>query len=664
MLILGKFTHYSPVKLSIIIVNYNVKHFLEQCLHSVYNAIRNIEAEVFVVDNNSVDGSIALVKEKFPHVILIENKENLGFSKANNQALKLTKGKYCLLLNPDTVVQEDTFEKCIRFMDEHEDAGGLGVKMLDGKGNFLPESKRGLPTPEVAFYKIFGLSKLFPGSKKFGQYHLTYLANDKTHQVDVLSGAFMLIRKETLDKIGLLDETFFMYGEDIDLSYRITKGGYKNYYFPETTIIHYKGESTKKSSVNYVFVFYRAMIIFAEKHFSSKHARTFSFLINLAIYLRAAMAISARFVKQMAIPALDFGGLLGGMFGIKYYYEHFVKFTEGGAYSEKLVYIALPVYCLCWMFTVFISGGYDIGPRPVKILRGIAAGTGLILIGYSLLPESYRFSRAIILIGMLWAVIWYLLSRLLLQLSGNKNYSLIEEKSKRIAIIGDIEEFQRVYNLLKETNIKAGFIGWINVNEQAHTENLNLIGQAHQTEEVIHIYEINEIIFCAKNLSSGDIIRNMSELMQAGVDFKIAPPESLSIIGSNSIDTAGDLYMIDFNSISKPHNRRKKRILDLASSTMLILFSPVLVWFQNNPFRFISNCFLVLIGLETWVGFGNSKSPALPRLKKSVLQPGMLQGKIELNEEQQTRVNLLYSKDYLLEKDLKIIFRNFRFLGN
>ena len=189
------------MELSVIIVNYNVKHFLEQCLHSVLKASKTVSIEIFVVDNNSVDGSNQLVKEKFPQVHLIANKENVGFSKANNQAIRLAKGKYILLLNPDTVVEENTFSRIILFMDKHPDAGGLGVKMIDGKGNFLPESKRGLPTPWVAFYKMFGLSKLFPKSKKFGKYHLSYLNENETHQVEVLAGAFMLMRKETLDKV-------------------------------------------------------------------------------------------------------------------------------------------------------------------------------------------------------------------------------------------------------------------------------------------------------------------------------------------------------------------------------------------------------------------------------------------------------------------------------
>ncbi|MFO8165967.1 MAG: glycosyltransferase family 2 protein [Desulfatiglandales bacterium] len=190
------------MELSVIIVNYNVKHFLEQCLHSVQKASKNLNVEIFVVDNNSVDGSTQLVREKFPEVQLIENKQNVGFSKANNQAIRQAKGKYILLLNPDTVVEEDTFRKIISFMDEHPDAGGLGVKMIDGKGNFLPESKRGLPTPWVAFSKIFGLSQLFSKSKKFGKYHLSYLDENEVHEVDVLAGAFMLLRKETLEKVG------------------------------------------------------------------------------------------------------------------------------------------------------------------------------------------------------------------------------------------------------------------------------------------------------------------------------------------------------------------------------------------------------------------------------------------------------------------------------
>ena len=651
------------MKLSIIIVNYNVQHFLEQCLHSVRKAVKNVSAEIFVVDNNSVDGSVAMVKEKFPEAQLIENKKNTGFSYANNQAIKISKGEYVLLLNPDTVVEEDTFSKVVAFMDAHPDAGGLGVKMLDGKGNFLPESKRGLPTPAVAFYKIFGLSRLFPRSKTFGRYHLGFLDKDKTHEVEILSGAFMLMRKSVLDKVGLLDETFFMYGEDIDLSYRILLGGYKNYYFPETRIIHYKGESTRKSSVNYVFVFYKAMVIFAEKHFSQNNAKTFSFLINFAIWLRAGAAIIIRFLRSIAVPALDFAFIMAGLLLIKDYYAKNFKFIEGGSYSDALVSVAFPAYILIWMFTVYLSGGYDKPIRLFRIFRGVLVGTGIILIGYSLLPEAYRFSRALILLGMAWVIISYFVSRLILHLSGLKSFSLNPDKSKRIAIIGTPEEFERVIILLKQTNINFSFAGFISAGESGKTHK-DHVGDISQIGEVIEIYKVNEVIFCSRDISSQVIIDHMHTLVSADVDFKIAPPESLSIIGSNSIDTAGDLYIIDVNSIGKPKNKRNKRLFDLLAGILFLALSPVLILFQENKAGFIGNLFAVLFGGRSWVGYGKDKQEQLPKLKPSVLSPADVIKNIAITPDTRNRLHLAYSKDYKIENDLNIVWKGWRKLGS
>lgn len=616
-----------------------------------------------MVDNNSVDGSNELIKEKFPQVELIENKENVGFSKANNQAIQISQGKYVLLLNPDTVVEEDTFQKVVAFMDAHPEAGGLGVKMLDGKGVFLPESKRGLPTPSVAFYKVFGLSALFPKSKTFGKYHLGFLDKDKTHEVDVLSGAFMLMRKETLDKVGLLDEAFFMYGEDIDLSYRIVKGGYKNYYFPETRIIHYKGESTKKSSVNYVFVFYKAMVIFARKHFSQRNAKTFSFLINFAIYLRAFMAVSFRFLKAILIPAIDLILILGGMLIMKYFYEKNVVFKEGGNYSEQLVNIAFPAYVIIWQLLVFLSGGYDKPVRLYRIFRGLLVGTGLILIIYSLLPEAYRFSRALILLGSAWALISYFTSRIILHLAGIKGFNLKTDKTKNILIVGSEEEFERVNKLVKLSNVHPDFIGWVGTHGQSdkHTA---YSGDIKNLDEIITVYNIDEVIFCAKDLPSQSIIDFMLQLVSLNIDFKIAPPESFSIIGSNSIDTAGDLYVIDTNSVKKPHNKRKKRILDIGVSLAVLALSPLIILFQKQKLNFIVNLFSVLLGFKTWVGYGRSMQKELPKIKPSVLSPSDKIREKQLSQDTIKKLNLVYSKDYKIENDLSIIFHCFSMLGN
>ncbi|MBX3164905.1 MAG: glycosyltransferase [Bacteroidetes bacterium] len=650
------------MKLSIIIVNYNVKHFLEQCLFSVFNALKNLEAsEVFVVDNNSVDGSLQLVKEKFPQVKLIANTTNTGFSVANNQAIRQASGEYILLLNPDTVVQEDTFDKVVSFMETHPQAGGLGIKMLDGKGRFLPESKRGLPTPAVAFYKIFGLAKLFPQSKKFGQYHATFLDKNKNHEVEILSGAFMLLRKEVLNKIGLLDETFFMYGEDIDLSYRITQGGYKNYYFAESSIIHYKGESTKKSSVNYVIVFYKAMAIFAKKHFSQNNARLFNVLIHLAIYLRAAVAITARFIKQLFFPAIDFVLILLGLYWCKDVYE--IKFKlYPNFYSKEILQLFFPIYTLIWQAFVYFSGGYDVPQKLGKIFRGVLLGTIFILVIYSLLPEYYRFSRALILIGSVFTALIFVGTRLMYHALKIKRFKLSGNKINiRIGIIGSEAEFKRVNDLLKQTNINAEFIGFIS-NEINGVKNTDYIGHFGQITEAIDIHHLNEIIFCARDISSQQIIDNMMTLVTTGVEFKIAPPESLSIIGSNSIDTAGDLYVIDVNNIGKSENRRKKRLLDVSVSLFLLLFFWIFIWFQKNKSNFIANSFKVLFGIYAWVGFGKNTRKDLPAIRPSILTPA---DTLEKNnsEERINKAFLNYSKDYRIENDLRIVAKQISNLG-
>lgn len=289
------------VQLSIIIVNYNVKYFLEQCLYSVRAAVEGLVTEIFVVDNHSGDGSIEYLRPKFPEVIFIENKDNPGFSKANNQAIRQSKGEYVLLLNPDTVIGEHILQHLYAFMSDHPEVGGVGVKMLDGHGRFLAESKRSYPSPWVSFCKLFGLSKLFPHSKRFSAYSLSYLNEDEQHQVDVLSGAFMLLRREALDKVGLLDETFFMYGEDIDLSYRIVLGGYKNYYVPEQ-ILHYKGESTRRGDKKFLKAFYGAMLIFHKKYYPQS-GKLVSGLIRMSIAFLTAYSAFFEKAKQKKAPA-------------------------------------------------------------------------------------------------------------------------------------------------------------------------------------------------------------------------------------------------------------------------------------------------------------------------------------------------------------------------
>ena len=285
------------MKLSIIIVNYNVKYYLEQCLTSVERALAGIEGEVTVVDNHSSDGSLAYLKPRFPHVTFIESNHNLGFARANNIAIRQSRGEYILMLNPDTIVGEQTLKEVMAFMNSHPKAGAAGVQMLKANGEKANESRRGLPTPMTAFYKMTGLCARYPRHKRLGHYYMGYLPWDEPGQIEVISGAFLMVRKSVLDKVGLLDEDYFMYGEDIDLSYRILKGGYENWYVP-ARILHYKGESTQKSSFRYVHVFYEAMLIFIRKHYGH-----LGFLlgipIRVAVYAKAAMALVSMQMHKM-----------------------------------------------------------------------------------------------------------------------------------------------------------------------------------------------------------------------------------------------------------------------------------------------------------------------------------------------------------------------------
>uniref|UniRef100_UPI003FEF3DD9 glycosyltransferase family 2 protein n=1 Tax=Prevotella sp. TaxID=59823 RepID=UPI003FEF3DD9 len=303
------------MKLSVIIVNYNVKYYLDQCISSVLRAFEVMKktsssdssvneevAEIIVVDNHSADGSVDYLEKRYPQMLypmvrFVRSAHNLGFARANNIAIRQSRGEYVLLLNPDTIVGEDALKASVDFMDAHEDAGAVGVRMLGAQGRRAMESRRGLPTPMVSFFKMLGFCNRWPHHRLFGKYYMGYLPWDEPCQIEVVSGAYCMLRRKALDEVGLLDEDFFMYGEDIDLSYRVLKGGYHNYYLP-VDILHYKGESTQKSSFRYVHVFYEAMLIFFRKHYSGM-----TFLLSLpiktAIYAKALMALVGMLSERM-----------------------------------------------------------------------------------------------------------------------------------------------------------------------------------------------------------------------------------------------------------------------------------------------------------------------------------------------------------------------------
>lgn len=635
------------MQLSIVIVNYNVKYFVEQCLVSVNQALKNIDAEIFVVDNASADGSVEMVKAKFPFVKVIANPKNVGFSKANNQAIEMASGKYVLLLNPDTVVAEDTFEKCIAFMESHSDAGALGVRMIDGKGIFLPESKRGLPTPSVAFYKTFGLAKLFPKSPIFGKYHLGFLNEHETHEVDILSGAFMFMRKSVLDESGLLDETFFMYGEDVDLSYRITKAGFKNYYFPETTIIHYKGESTKKGSLNYVRVFYNAMSIFAKKHFSQNQSGLFSLLINFAIVFRGILTLLSGVFASSYLFIVDAALSFGGIFFIKTYWENMIKYSEN-YYPNQFLFIVVPAYISVWIFSAFLNGGYDKPFRISNIFRGIFIGTIFIAVLYAFIPNEWRFSRAIILLGAMWTGLEMIFTRTLYHIIRYQSLSVENEKEERVMIVGK-QDAARAQNIFRTLG---------------SAQELMVADTLATLAKKTAINRITEIIFCSNDFSFKQIIEQISACGNH-IDYKILNAGSDALIGSNSKDGAGDLYVAEKNyALFKPENIRKKRILDVLVCLLLLVLLPLNLVVVKQLGKFFSNWQNVLTNKKSWVGVSVlSETKKFPHAVEGVLHPSQSLVGFELSRQDLMEAELNYARYFTIRDDVSLIFKNYRNLG-
>lgn len=638
--------------LSVIIVNYNVQYFLQQCLISVFGAGKGIAMEVWVVDNGSVDGSVEMVRRQFPRVHLIANHDNLGFARANNQALRQASGDYMLLLNPDTLVEKDTFRRCLDFMHSHADCGGLGVKMVNGKGKFLKESKRGFPSPEASFFKISGLIRLFPHNRRIAAYYMGHLPDDETNEIEILPGAFLMISRTAYDKVGGLDETFFMYGEDIDFSWRIKQAGFKNYYLPSARIIHYKGESTKKGSLNYVYTFYNAMAIFANKYFSGGGATFYNVLIRYAIWCRASLSFLRRILRDIMVPLLDFLAAWGGFALIKQLWA--ISNYSVNYYPASYTLVVLPAYVLAMMSVGWLAGGYEKPVHLGRIARGMALGAFALLAFYSLVDEGLRYSRAILVLGAVWSIVAVLLLRLLYGMLNMQGYVFLP-RHRNLLIVGGKQETERVEHLLSDVGITSNIVAKVALDDnQDYTSSIGCL------KDLIHYYKINEVIFCIKDLSIHDIISQMTKLQTTGVEYKVAPGDGDYIIGSESINSSEDLYTVQIYSIAESLPRRNKRLLDIASALLLLLLSPLLFWLQRHKDDYFRHCWQVLTGRRSWVGYcpDDPSLSDLPAIKPGIFSPADLAPHTaRLNHH---RLNLCYAKNYKLTTDLSILLRKCR----
>jgi hypothetical protein len=550
-------------------------------------------------------------------------------------------------------------------MTSHPDAGALGVKMLDGSGKFLKESKRAFPSPLISLYKLTGLARLFPRSAVFARYHLGHLDESKDHPVDVLAGAFMLVRRAQLEATGGFDELFFMYGEDVDLSYRLQQqplpdgsGHYRNYYYSGTSIVHFKGESTRKASMNYVRMFYSAMSLFVKKHYGGANAGVFNFFIHLAIWARAALSALGRFIRAFGLPLIDAGLILLSFWLMKEIWAEYVK--PDVRYETRLLWIAFPAFSVVYLLSAYYAGLYDRWYRRVELIQSTLVATVVVLAAYALLPEHYRFSRGMILFGALLAFIFIgLLRRILVYTRVLSRHRQHQEPASTLVAASE-KEFQELKQLLAEADLEHKLLGYIAVGDN----NSKALGQWPNIAAVRRSIPFTELILVTGRLSYAEAIAALPQLPRK-LRIKWHHAGTRSIVGSDSKDSSGEsLSKENGFRLADPHYRRLKRLMDVLMAILGILLWPIWILLVKKPLGLLRNSFQVLTGTKTWMGYADAQE-GLPALRPAVLGNNGLSKKENqaLPAESLQMLDYWYAREYSVRQDLARLRYCWRKLG-
>lgn len=635
--------------ISIVIVNYNVKDFLLQCLKSIDQASGGFMVETIVVDNNSGDGSVEYLQPLFPDVKFIKLVKNIGFAKANNKGFELATGKYILILNPDTILAGNTLQVMYNYMETHDETGIAGCKVLNHDGSFQVACRRGFPTPWASFSKLFGLQRLFPRSKLFAQYNQTYKSTDETYYVDALIGAFMFARKSVIDELNGFDPGYFMYGEDLDLCYRANKAGWKIAYVHDTSIIHYKGESTKRSSINELKHFYEAMLIFSTKHYSK--SRIFLLVLRFGIFIRAGMAQLSAYLSSIFFIIFD---LLAINFSLlaatKLRFGAFLAFHE---YAYPAVFIAAS---LALLFSMIAAGEYfDVKHTVRKSFFGLML-TFLILSSLTYYFKEYAFSREVIIMTIVFTSGMTFISRV-----AASAFRKFRERSAftRIAIAGDYSASNKLIALLKNSNLyNTELAGIITVGAETEPESgLQVLGNIEYIDKIIEENGINEVVITDNNIKINEIVKLVGGMQRhRPVRYHIAQQYDDFIFARIVSEISGIEPTIPEVNISRLRFRMIKRLADiLISMTALTFGLPVLLILNKKSM--IKKLWFVFIGKYSFIGIYKTDGYEHDFGKEGIIGIAHLGKPENLSPEAIVKLNDYYLMNYSLSLELDIILK-------
>lgn len=647
------------VDVSVIIVNYNVREYLANALGSLRPALKGIRAETIVVDNASTDGSVAMLRQSFPRVRLIASPENLGFARANNLGLREARGRYLLFLNPDTVVQEDTVRVMRDHLDAHPDVGLAGCKILNPDGTFQLAARRSFPTPWVAASRLLGLSILFPQSRLFGRYNLTYLDPDATYDVDAVSGSFMFVRREAIEAVGGLDERFFMYGEDLDWCYRIGKAGWKVRYVHSTAIIHYKGESTRRSSIDELGTFYRAMQLFVEKHYG--HRRALLATLRLSIHAAAIAAWSRAAILRVWMAAIDGLIVILSLLAAEWIWRGDVFLYPTYAYPAVFV---VPV--LLVVGAIAGAGVYTV--RSLSVSRSLSAvlAAFLVIAALTAFFKEYAFSRMMVVIsGTIVATVipgWRLWWRMAGRTRAAGRAMIF---GRRTVVIGTGPSGRSVATKLRTRMTDGfevcGFIAEPGASYGGTIVGIPVLGPVDSLRRIVRDHRLTDVVVAPGVLSNSDLLVIIARHARLPVAFHIVPDAIEVLIGKASVESLQDVPLVEVGyHIERPRNRVAKRVFDVVVGVSLITLFPFVYFIRSGgkPVFGFRSLLGVLSGRMSLVGppSGGGTGPT------SVGKPGLtgliqLQGNRSLSDDEVQSLLVSYARNQSVLLDLEILLR-------